>query len=533
MLVVSVCLVACSSDDESANDVIVAGDCYLRLDLSYGKPTRATTDHPHGGESGDGTEDGRNHENEINNICIFIYHDSEGNGVNDDPSTPIKAKYYFDDLDLTLVSSMTYRTKPLKLKLYQQVANDRIIVIANRGDVTSDFSTLADFHAKESNCWDIGDQWTDNVDATKCKDFVMTSSNAIDGGIDIATHEGTYLDPFTASVDVERVMARIDFWYYNANAGTEADPRLTFTAEDGTGILKLSHLRIVNMPQTKSTMPLKMVSTGYDETSRTNATLLGNETVVTGTFIPNNYVHTWLTCQKNDANALDDTWLNTYYKDNLAASKAKDASGPTFLRSDNYKVYGYTGNSHVFSTTEYDFGTVNNYIVGYAPENTMPKSQQKYQYMTGLAVKGTYEPTNVYKWESGAPVIDASYVKGHDLWHYVDIEDPDPLKSYFFSSEAAVNAYSDSRPSIAHSIVKYTNAECYYYIWIRHAIFDTTHPTGTYPMEYAIVRNNIYRIGVSKVISIGTPEPDPDDEKAYSKIFVRKWRFRKAEEIVL
>ena len=53
-------------------------------------------------------------------------------------------------------------------------------------------------------------------------------------------------------------------------------------------------------------------------------------------------------------------------------------------------------------------------------------------------------------------------------------------------------------------------------------------------MEYGIVRNNIYRVGLSKVTGPGTPTPDlkaPDH--LYLRIFVREWNLRKQPTIRL
>ena len=81
-------------------DVIVeeegVGDIYIQLNLTTNSKagTRAGLgdNHPYGGENGDGAEEGHFHENDINNITIFIYNDAEGNGINDVESTPIKFK---------------------------------------------------------------------------------------------------------------------------------------------------------------------------------------------------------------------------------------------------------------------------------------------------------------------------------------------------------------------------------------------------------------------------------------------------------
>ena len=87
----------------------------------------------------------------------------------------------------------------------------------------------------------------------------------------------------------------------------------------------------------------------------------------------------------------------------------------------------------------------------------------------------------------------------------------------------------------AGSIKHYVNGECYYYVWIRHAMFGsgTGEGTGEFPMEYGIVRNNIYRIGVRKVEYIGTEVPDPGATPLTSTMTVREWRLLKHSEIVL
>ena len=71
---------------------------------------------------------------------------------------------------------------------------------------------------------------------------------------------------------------------------------------------------------------------------------------------------------------------------------------------------------------------------------------------------------------------------------------------------------------------------CYYNLWLRHYNdVDDANPSNPHahmPMEYATVRNNIYRVAVS-FSGPGDPEPtmrEPDTMKA--RIFVRKWNLR-------
>jgi hypothetical protein len=531
-------LTGCGENDVLDSGKMSESDTYIEISMSYANMTRAVSDHPFGGEDGDGREYGRNYENDINNLCIFIYSDTDGKGINGNPATPIKAKYYFDNLSLT-VPTEGFVTKPMKISGYVPSDNDRIIVFANRGNVLNDFTALGDFQSP-SKWWAKNDLWTDNANPSLCKNFVMTSSrdDSTYGKMNVTGREGSYYDPFTAEVQIQRAMARVDIWYKDANKAADAGGAMIFHVDDNTGVLKLSHARIINVPNAYSTYPLKRVAATADNNGRDNAVLLGLETVVAGTHIPNNFVHTMLTAEKNVNN--DQSWIDGRYDPatTLHASQAVDASGvPTYLKSDDYKVHAFSSDERVFSAGEDidgDGKTDYCYTVGYCTENTMPIGSQVYKYMTGIAVKGTFVPAKVYTWSGGTLQEDPSYKEGDDIWHYFDKEDADATKSYYFSSEAAVRAYEQSRPAVAHSIDHYIKAQCYYYIWLRHAQPDASHPSGTFPMEYATVRNNIYRVGIEAVRTIGTPKPDPDPkEKVYSRVYVRKWNFRQQEEIVL
>lgn len=56
---------------------------------------------------------------------------------------------------------------------------------------------------------------------------------------------------------------------------------------------------------------------------------------------------------------------------------------------------------------------------------------------------------------------------------------------------------------------------CYYYYWIRHNGFGTNSDQVMHPMEFGVVRNNIYKIAVTAVKGLGVPgnfEPDPDQD---------------------
>lgn len=538
-------LIGCTGDDgvDAIEDEGV-GECYIQLNLNTaGKPmTRAAygDDRPYGGEGGDGNEVGHNHENDINNINIFIYN---GTGVNDAANTEIKFAKFFSYLNLTeIVAGQEYETMPLLIHGYKQATGDRIIVFVNMGDMTSVVDANGDgtITLGEVRNAEVSHAWaTSGSSINDCYNFAMAS--AIDGNVDGVdqgavniAQAGTYDDPFSANVTVERVAARIDFAFATSQEASGYRAPITYNVVDeatGTAtddIFRLSHIRIVNGSQ-MPTYTLKRVAETVNPLG--TVTYLGDEEVATSTHIPTNYVVEPRTTLKKEGATLAATDLATWY----GASSFQNSLATDFLISPSYKV-------HSTKTTVADdevFEADGNYCytLGYVMENTMDKSTQSsinsYYLMTAIEIKGTYIPETVYKWDAGTSdkTADASYTAGSDFWYYQNTTSPE--YSYAFSSEADLLSYADSKTDtyVKHH---YVNGECYYYVWIRHAMFDSSHPSGSYPMEYGIVRNNIYRIYVEKVLQIGPEKPVPDmPDLITSSVYVRRWRFRPHSEINL
>lgn len=89
-------------------------------------------------------------------------------------------------------------------------------------------------------------------------------------------------------------------------------------------------------------------------------------------------------------------------------------------------------------------------------------------------------------------------------------------------------------------IKSYENGECYYLYWIRHEDNKKNNVMG--PMEFAIVRNNIYDLAVSGISGLGlsgadVPDPDVPDEDGEAKmnvvVKVKNWVVRKNTDIIL
>ena len=100
------------------------------------------------------------------------------------------------------------------------------------------------------------------------------------------------------------------------------------------------------------------------------------------------------------------------------------------------------------------------------------------------------------------------------------------------SNEVAAEAYRRSHPEDMGQVEEFPAGECYYNLWLRHARVEGAGAQDT-PMGYGIVRNNIYRVGVS-FTGPGRPNADVSEpENIESRIFVRKWNFRLHPTIIM
>ena len=108
-------------------------------------------------------------------------------------------------------------------------------------------------------------------------------------------------------------------------------------------------------------------------------------------------------------------------------------------------------------------------------------------------------------------------------------------------AEADVNAEEGTTRNLLHQasgVATYKEGICYYTYWIKHA--NDQDPSndlvkgkseGGGVMEYAIVRNNIYKL---RVMSISTPGGDiPGDRTVNVNVLVENWDPLNREDIVI
>lgn len=531
---------------------------YINLRLGMAVTSKGN---PSGGEDGDGREDGIRHENEVNTLTLYIFNDPADLGVNAPATTPIKKVIYvptvnfvFDDNDLTNDVDYIYE-QTIKVKDYTPASGDRIITVANLSwENQTEFATLGDLRDFiAAFAWNVA---TFPVD---CKNFVMTTAYdtpqegkliLVDGDEKLGTEER----PIIAHTHIERMAARIDFWYDKA-ANNVGNSELVYDVRANAdnagsavaGKLYVSHVVPINVKQSPSYL-LKRVTNGIDfnaATFFTNLRYCGDETTVEGTRsgVPSNYVIDPSTKTKFDADAPSPAQLTTWFGGtqiaNYLAHRPTDgvAEGNFFNGANSIARYIGAGGAYEVPYSETGYSFTHYVTLSYANENTQTENRQMARYITGLAIRAQYVPTTIYS-AYNAETQELTAVTGNlrGMTYYRYVPTAQSMlegNNLYFSSEAVAQQYSAAHPDDFATITRYDAGVCYYLAWLRHA----NDMRGGYhvdcPMEYGVVRNNIYRLGASLFAGPGSPttvETEPETLKL--RIFVRKWNLRLHPEII-
>lgn len=506
LVVVAILMVACSTSEltpeivesESRNGCFI-----LRLTIDGVAFSTRATGIPSGGENGDGLRPGLHHENDINNISLF-YFNAGPLGINGSNSTPVHKLAFVENIDFHPTEGQMNVTRDVDITgiNYTYTPDDQFIVVANAGSIGA--TTLGELRNHL-----IAVPWTSSPDGLKANytNFAMTSANPshYHGG------KGTKEDPRIIMVDVERTAARIDFC---TDGSTISGQTLKYSVFDGkpeqkVGEMYLSHIRPFNL-MSEPTYLAKRLSEGQDATKN----YLADETTPTTLYVEE--PHTWM--KNNPSEALLNSWFGASRYGVMTDSWFN--SRPVHVSP--------TGNGYTNGTSVDIIDGDTYYVLDYTNENTMTPECTTSSTVTGIAMKGVYKPLNVFNAldADGMPVVDESYAYGQTFWRCRPVTTVyDETQALYFSSETVCQQYVDAHPTQIYEVLKYDNAICYYVVFLRH---DNS-PDSPYitPMEFGIVRNNIYRLRVDFTgpgyNEIPDETVDPEGVKPY--IYVRKWYY--------
>ena len=470
---------------------------FMQFNLELPAVSRSTTQTEGGSDAG--VEIGKDYENQVSEVLVVITDAKDdkfitGSTVTNLIPTGNNTTYVVPFNTNKLVD---YAGDPVNVYVYCNPTEE--LTKATTFDVNKDYYTLTD--ATNATIWTKNKFLMTNAD----KDYKRT----LPANLDNYKVESNPFDLET--IKVERAAARFDYKSsdddetYTLMEDENGDPEVTVTLTD---------MALVNL--SKEFYYLRRVSA--DGTS-TNATIGGTE--VGGTSA--NYVvdtdadwkssyssgsesdHFYYTYQPNDAGA------STYDWDKIA-----DVTGASGTAD--------TDNSWNTNGTKGDYK-----IWRYATENTIPKGTddglQKKGITTGVAFKGEIKGVS----EDMKTLLNGTntvYVFDNILWGTWDNvktaaeakKESDKTTLANPSLAAAYNKakdnYTDAKAVTAGFTIFRPNTttkkyEVLYYYWNRHNDNDNNGSMG--PMEFAVVRNNVYKLSVTGVNKFGHPT-DPDDD---------------------
>lgn len=547
-----------SDDLQAGQPSTGAGKQYVSLTFTMpAEEGGSRADNPTGGENGDGHEMGQDYENTISTAVAFFFQNN-GAGVNGDASTPVRYTYFDDFQEYTKEDGKgidrVYKTAPIPTDLYGEY---NVLVVANPGS-DNWWITATTLGAVRDTI--LTQAWTKTGD--DYTNFLMSSAK--DATIQISDANNTEATAANTTIDVERMAARVDYKTLNSYTIEEDEDYKGATVEIKGAIL-------VNNLTGPGSYAMKRVSTA---TTDGTINYLGDETLGAGG-LPDNWVLDPTTNNKatatfgvswQDGNASDPNWWS-----------GKATTGkPITKNNEQWNILGYTlENITAPGETKHGYNTavvfkakfhpatgrVTNYKDGatffelgnklYASMEDMMKdfSQRTISDMEDAIGKCT-------SWQDVEDFVNTLHDDdpcGYKLWLRSKAEEQgawsDEVRqsltwtSYMknvcgYSSTFTNDVYNvtidDGVESTAAILAKYgartyEDATCYYTWWIRHANDGSEDTNGV--MEYAIVRNNIYELNVTKISSLGGYIPNEEEHGFIVTVYVKGWTLLETEHI--
>lgn len=530
----------------------MSASSYVSLSFASQQST-PTRSNPTGGEQGDGDETGQDYENEIKSAVAFFYQGSGTDGVNSDGSTKIMAVATFNVGSYTEPGNgidRTYTTTPQQVDLDDGTYN--VLVVANPGADwwTGQSLTLADVRNHiQTTAW--------TASGSDYSDFVMTS--AADATLTLNSNPEN--NPAKATVNVERMAARLD---YKAEASyTCTDPAYTGATVEITGAALVNNL-------TAGSYLLKRVADDVNGVP----TYLGNETPDAG--VQTNYVLDPWTAGKTSAN-------NSFTIGGEANKTAKDLYGEWFGNisqnpnhwadyvqpgievsdgTEKWQRIGYTLENTTAAEEagkRYSTGVV--FKAKFHPQGVANYTEGETFFAYGTKIYASMEDMMAGFYGSKFDDLDniTSCATWGDVKQFITstllTNDPSGYNKYLEGlaegkddSETVANASSltwgnymlnecgyskdengkvvlDQNGKVTRIALQlygtrtYEDATCYYTWWVRHSNDNDDTKKGI--MEYAIVRNNIYKLTVNSVYSLGGEVPE--EESLIVDVYVNDW----------
>lgn len=330
-------------------------------------------------------------------------------------------------------------------------------------------------------------------------------------------------------VKVERTAARFDYKSGATNDTYQIQESETVNSVVRPSVsIQLTHMALVNM--SKNYYWLRRVANATDETL---AQYDANKITLCGLETPRNYV-----VDTDAAEKLAGAAISFHY------SSTEDGVNVDPTTLEYTKITDITGEKGTDDNWQGENEIGDYKIWRYVTENTLPSiATQQTKYSTGVVFKGKMVEGNE---DDAIKLLDGenkAYVFKNVLygtWEKVtdaatqkngDGSLVDPELNLCYNIAAAKMKKGEIDPEKADAVnAGFTvyepnddgDYEVFYYYWNRHNDNKNSHERGI--MEFAVVRNNVYKLSVTGIDMFGHPgEPtgDPDDPDEDDKVYFR------------
>lgn len=575
-------VVACSDEEVPDPQLYTAdGVPYSYVSVGFSMAMNPVTKaNPNGGEEGDDPEKGQSYENAVNNIHLFFYNVKDPNklgadGVNMPGDTAIVAHKYLEagDFDYSDVRATTHAIPVENLLVGHSY---HVLAVVNGGENFSGATaTTLDPLQKAT----VTSLYTYNKTDNSYSNFLMASERDELTPLTI-TSTNSETTPATTTIDVERVTARVD---YQTETGFSGE--IKNSAGETIATASITGAMLVNTLNASATSYLLKRVTSENALFNSDITYLEDETSeeTTGGAATNYVIDPYAATGKTETNYETATYFpaiaygnaSTWEKNELFQTTAITSGGATWNRIGYPKENVNQNGSKELSTGVVFRAKI---VLAEATNATTFFLWNGSIYKTMEEVMAAFDPNgwnnmitdddywntiNTYE-DFNTKFID--YLKSDDPTGYKNylreqVEDKtgtlsDEVKAtlrwayymehtnHYTSSDgvATVDVGTDVASGTTRRLLHdyhvstYKNGICYYTYWIKHANDgkpenDLENGDGAGVMEYAIVRNNVYKLGVKQIGSIGGDIPG--DESLVINFSVKDWTLLTTEGIEL
>lgn len=558
---------------------------YVAVAFNTGMNT-STRANPTGGEDGDGPEVGQSNENQVNDITLFFYEAKDGDqGVNMPSTTPIVARHHFTEENFDAIPSNNHQiatTKPVEVTKLLVNHSYHVLAVVNGGEnFGKDVNTLGDLQQMKVISIYSQDNGYSN--------FLMASADDENYPLEIYP-SNSETNPAHTVINVERVSARVDYRAQGSDGQDDGTYLVKGSNSEQIDTAKITGAMLMNVLDDEAeSWLLKRVA---DSWGSTDVEYLGKETyqgVASAT--ASNYVIDAIE-NKSSGSFVPATYYKNFgygdptNADDISLAWEADANYTTLFTNEGYNCIGYPKeNVNRQGDKELTTGVV--FRAQYTPDD-MEVGQTFFEYngevyatlnelMQGFN-KGNWDNfiskvldtdwwLNALTWEDlQANIIDKLRIDPVGYRDYLalaakgktgNIDDEEKAKlrweAYLFNecayqvknNQVVVDANNKDGTTrrVLHEtsdgqIRTFKEGICYYTYWIKHAndqdknndLVGVKDKTGGV-MEYAIVRNNLYKLDVT---SITGPGGDiPGDRNVNVNVLVEDWILMDNEEIDL